>query len=456
MSAEAARPGYHWIMDPYDWVALLRSGARTIMLFVIVALALGIAYLLLVPPRFTASTEVFLDPRGLQVVQNDVTPRSETNELASSLVESQLRIAQSEAVLRAVVQELHLANDPEFVRPPGLLSELRSLVSSPGVAEDDETRAVRELERVVNVRRESRSYVLVFSARTEDPLKSADIADAMAKLYIEREVNAREAAAERIEASMTARLNELAERVQKSEKAVQEFKAKHNLIGSAARLMSDQQLEEMNTRLNVEHANVVQQRARMEQIEALLKSGADPDSSLEAVQSTTIANLRAQYAQLMRRYGAAEALLGRKHPELKVLNEQRSAYRRLITEELRRIAAAAKSEYERALASERALKNDLEALKNTTIQSNDAMVKLRELERVADSNRQIYEAFLIRAKEIGAQGRIDTSNARIIAEALPPVAPSSPRGMVLVMAVVLGLMFGVGWVALFGHRRRPT
>ncbi|KWT71001.1 hypothetical protein APY04_0663 [Hyphomicrobium sulfonivorans] len=456
MSADAARPGYHWSLDPYDWVAMLRAGARTIFLFVALALALGVAYLLLVPPRYTASTEVFLDPRGLQVVQNDVTPRSETNELASSLVESQLRVAQSEAVLRSVVQELHLASDPEFVRPPSFLSGLRAMLSTPGGGEDDETRALRELERAVSVRRESRSYVLVFTARTEDPLKSADIADAMAKLYIEREVNAREAAAERIETSMTSRLNELADRVRQSDSAVQTFKAKHNLIGSAARLMSDQQLEEMNSRLNVEHANVVQQRARMEQIDALLKSGADPDSSLEAVQSTTIANLRAQYAQLMRRYGAAEALLGKKHPELKVLNEQRAAYRRLITEELRRIAAAAKSEYERALASERALKGDLETLKHTTIQSNDAMVKLRELERVADSNRQIYEAFLVRAKEIGAQGRIDTSSARVIAEALPPVDPSSPRGMILVMALVLGLMSGVGWVALFGRRTRSA
>lgn len=436
---------------------MLRSGAKTILMFAAAFFVLALAYLLLVPPRYTASTEVFLDPRGLQVVQHDVTPRSETNELANSLVESQLRVAQSEAVLRTVVEELHLARDPEFVRPPGLLSELRAIVAPAGIEEDDETRAVRALERAVNVRRESRSFVLVFSARTEDPLKSADIADAMAKIYLEREAAARETAAERIETSMSSRLNELAERVRSSESKVQMFKTKHDLIGSASQLMSDQQLEEMNSRLNVEHANVVQQRARMEQIDALLKSGADPDASLEAVQSTTIASLRAQYGQLMRRYGTAEALLGKKHPEMKVLNEQRAAYRRLIAEELRRIAASAKSEFERAQSSERALREDLQALKRTTIQSNDAMVRLRELERIADSNRQIYEAFLVRAKEIGAQGRIDTSNARIVSEALPPALPSGPRGLILPLAVVLGLMAGIGWVVLFGlgrHRLR--
>jgi len=451
MSAEAVHPEFRWTSDVQYWAALLRSGLRTIVLSALFFVALAAAYLIIVPPRYTASTEIFLDPRGLQVIQNDVTPRSETNELAVSLVESQLRIAQSEAVLREVVRHLRLDQDPEFARPPGLLSIVRGLISQP-IHEDDSVRAMRELQRAVDVRRANRSYVVIISARTEDPSKSALIADTVAKLYIEHEVNARESAAERVETSMTARLKELAERVRDSEDAVEKFKAQNNLIGSASRLISDQQLEELNSRLNVEHANVVQQRARVEQLTKLIESGADPDSSFEAVQSPTIANLRAQYGQLMRRQGAAEALLGRKHPELKVINEQRAAYRKLIAEELRRIAAAAKSEYTRAQASERALQADLEALKQTTVRSNGAMVKLRELERVSESNRQIYEAFLVRAKEIGAQGRIDTSNARVIAAAVPPISPSAPRGFVLVMGAVVGLMFGVGFVALFGRR----
>jgi alpha-D-ribose 1-methylphosphonate 5-triphosphate synthase subunit PhnH len=41
------------------------------------------------------------------------------------------------------------------------------------------------------------------------------------------------------------------------------------VVGSAARLITDQQLEELNTRLSAEHGIVVQQRARVEEIDRL-------------------------------------------------------------------------------------------------------------------------------------------------------------------------------------------
>ena len=323
---------------------------------------------------------------------------------------------------------------------------------APTVIEDDATRAMRALERAVDFRRASRSYVIVIDVRSEDPAKAALIADTLADVYIEREVSARSSAAERVETSMTSRLKELAARVRDSEDAVESFKAQNNLIGSAVRLISDQQLEELNTRLSSEHANVVQQRARVEQIDMLLASGTEPAANFEAVQSPTIANLRAQYAQVVRRQGAAEALLSPRHPELRVIREQRAGYRRLITEELRRIADATRSEYGRALASEQALTGDPETMKATTIRSNEAMVQLRELERVAESNREIYRAFLVRAKEIGAQGSLDTSNTRIIAAAVPPNQPTGPRTMLVVIAVLGGFVLSAAAITFFGHR----
>ncbi|MEA2934298.1 MAG: hypothetical protein QOD74_944, partial [Variibacter sp.] len=70
--------------------------------------ALAIAYIVLTPPRYYSSTEVLLDPRGLQVMKNDVAPRSETNDSAFAVIESEARVVQSEPVLQAVVERLKL------------------------------------------------------------------------------------------------------------------------------------------------------------------------------------------------------------------------------------------------------------------------------------------------------------------------------------------------------------
>jgi uncharacterized protein involved in exopolysaccharide biosynthesis len=437
--------------DIAQGLSRVRAHAGAIALVGLLFAACGVAYLIAVPARYRAATEIFVDTRGLQVVQNDVTPRSDTDESSISLVESQSRVAQSEPVLRAVVQRLHLDEDPEFVRPPNLLSHLVELVSPQSAAEDAVTRAMRYLQRVVDVSRVSRSYVIVVSVRSEDPIKSARIANVLAETYIEHEVNARRSAASRVEGAMTSRHTELADRVRAADDAIETFKVENNLVGSASRLMSDQQLEELTTRLSTEHARVVLLRARFEQMDSLLKQNVSPDDIPEALQSVTIAGLRSQYAQVVSRQTRALTLLGPRHPDVKVLTQQRDAQRRLIGDELRRIAEGAKTEYDRGLASEKALRADLEALKANTIRSNEAMVRLRELERVAASNRDIYQAFLMRAKEIAAQGAVDTSNSRVISAAIPPVQPSGPRLLLIPMALLAGIALAGAYFWLFGR-----
>jgi polysaccharide biosynthesis transport protein len=452
MAVQSAHLEPHWRAEVRGYIAQVRGRARFLALAGLCFAALAVAYLLVVPARYRASTEVFLDPRGLEVVQNDVTPRLATSEVAASLVESQVRIAQSEAMLLAVVDRLRLDEDAEFVRaslPDKIIGAI-----FPGPAEDTRTGAMRKLQRAINVSRASRSYVIVMAVQSEDPLKAARIADALADVYLEREAGARKSASGRVEVALSSRLNELADRVRASEDAVEAFKAEKNLIGSATRLISDQQLEDINSRLSAQHANVVQWRARVEQIEKLLAKGADVDASLEALQSPTIASLRAQYAQVMRRQASAQALLGPRHPDVQVIREQRDGYRRLITEELKRVAEASRTEYSRALSSENELKADLDTLKSTTIRQNEAMVRLRELERVAESNREIYRAFLVRAKEIGAQGGLDTSSTRIVSAAVAPDRPSGPRGSLVLLAALAGVFIAAAYVLLIGPQAR--
>ncbi len=53
-------------------------------------------------------------------------------------------------------------------------------------------------------------------------------------------------------------------------------------------------------------------------------------------------------------------------------------------------------------------------------------MQLRELEREADANRQVYQAFLLRARETGELTNVDTTNARIITSAVAPLERPGP------------------------------
>ena len=72
-----------------------------------------------------------------------------------------------------------------------------------------------------------------------------------------------------------------------------------------------------------------------------------------------------------------------------------------------RIAETALSEYNRARTNEEDVAHSLNTLKGDVTKTNQPMVRLRELESEAESDRAVYAAFLNRAKEVGEQQDLD-------------------------------------------------
>ena len=84
------------------------------------------------------------------------------------------------------------------------------------------------------------------------------------------------------------------------------------------------------------------------------------------------------------------------------------------------------------------------------------MVRLRELESEAESDRAVYTAFLNRAKEVGEQKDLNDTNSRIITRAVPPTAKSGPpRVLIIAGSFMLGLIGGA-MIGLLCEQFNPT
>src|SRR5262249_54042134 len=138
--------------------------------------------------------------------------------------------------------------------------------------------------------------------------------------------------------------------------------------------------------------------------------------------------------------------LGARHPAVAEIDAQAQGLRRLINEEVNRIAQASRNEYESARSSEESLTTSLDALKRSAMTTNAALVALRELERDVQASRAVYESFLVRSRETGEQERLDTRNVRVISAADLPLRRSWPPGNLLLAlcALVIGLAAGLG------------
>ena len=436
--------------------ATLWRGRATILGTTIAALLLAIVFVLVAPHRYTAITEILIDPVDLHAVANDATPSTPTSETALLLIDSQVRVLMSDDVLRPVVKSQELANDPEFVGKP---SPLRALVDAvlaplgrhePLGASDPALTALNALKKAMRVTRAERTYVVDVAVSSKDPVKAARLANAIAQSYLAEQTQVRADAARQVSQSLTARLNELKERVHQAEERVEAFKSSHNIVDANGQLVNEQQLSDLNNQLAAARARTAAAKARLDQVEAAQKSKDNTGAFPEAVQSQTITALRTQYAEIVRLQAQQTTSLGPRHPAVIEIHAQAERLKRMIDDEVNRIARAARAEYDSAKASQELLERNVETLKQGTLTTDAALVSLRELQRDVQANRAVYEAFLLRARQTGEQERLDTKNIQIISKAdLPLNRTSPPSNTVLALAaVLLGLAAGSGLVLL--------
>ena len=446
-----------------DVATRLRSGWAWVLVGLLVGLVAGSLFFVFATPRYTAEAQLLINPTDLRVVENSVTSSGAPSDANLAEVESQSRVLVSEKVLHDVVLALHLDQDREFTRPQSLLKLLFSEIGSAlGVSRQPSANApaleaYRALAKQVSARREERTYVVDLTVTTTDPRKSVAIANAVVEAYLENQASARTAAAQQATGDLSSRLEALKLRVHDAEDRVEAYKAANNIADTGGgSLISEQQLGGVSNQVIAARARTDSAKARYDQIEHLRTSGADPGAIAEAVQSPTIAGLRLQYADVVRREAELTAQLGDRHPSVVDIRAEERRMRQVIGAELERLARSAKGDYDRALADQRALVQSLDSQKGTNFATNQSLVHLRELERDVDASRVVYQAFLVRSRETSEQERMNVANVRVISEATLPEKtwPPSPM-LVLALTGPLGAAAAIGLLLMpaFGGRR---
>lgn len=437
----------------------LWRGGPFIVLGGLFMVAAAVMLLGLLPPRYTSSIQVLVDPSDLRVVENDVNARQPQADSGVSIAESQVRVIQSDSVLRRVIAKLHLDQDDEFVQPDGtnpLVNWAKSALGMmpPAASRDPVNIALDTLQNRLSVRRAERTFVIDVAVQSRDPEKAAAIANAIGEAYFAEEAAARTETARRASDALAGRLNSLKRDVEQAEGAVVRYREEHKLVASSGRLLTDQQLGDLNQQLVTASIKTAEAKSRLEQARRMRSS--DPSTALpEMLQSLEMQALRQQYATLSRNTAELATRLGERHPAMAEQYAQQRDLQRLIQREKERIIDTTQKDYDRAAASEAAIRASLDRVKTETTTSDRAYVGLRELERTLESRRGVYEAYLKRAREASEQERLNTTNVRIISAATPArqrTFPPSPK-IVLPVALVLGLLLGGAIALMIGADR---
>ena len=382
--------------DLVDVFSFLKSNRRVIAGWAIVTVIVSLVYSFTATPLFTATADVTIDSRKIQVFTNNQGGQDQVvgdNALDSAQVETEVQLLSSESIALAVIKDLKLTDDPEFVNTkPGFIMGLASAIF--GVNEDTTALSDTDRNRIavaafrgdLTVRRLGLTYAMEISFRSIDSQKAARIANAVAEAYITDQLNTKYQAARRASIWLQERIGELRDQSNAAARAVQDYKERNNIVETGARgqgLLSNLQVQETNTQMIQASAATAESKARLQRIQDVLQSSA-PGEAVGTVTDTlkddVITRLRQRYLDDSQRVAQWSSRLGPSHLAVIGLKNEMAELQNSIVDELRRIAQTYQSDYEIAKAREASLHASLGQQIREAGANGQAQVDLSQLE----------------------------------------------------------------------------
>lgn len=454
-------------------LAAFRRRLSLILVCGLVGLIAAIGYVQTAIPQFTSFVHILIDNRQNSTVSEFSGAANYTYE--SAAVDSQLEILRSEKIVSAVVDQLNLTEDPEFIDPPvsivgGIVSlaksgvgavlnfgeetlgivGLSSLIEPEPLSPEDQAfqdrrHVVEHLQENLTASRLGLTYVLLLGYKSTDPRKSAQIANAFAEAYLTEQLDSKFDATQRASTWLQARIEELRRRSLETDLAVQRFRAEKGLIVAGGQLVNEQQLTELNSQLIRTRTDTAEAEAKYDRIRSILEAGDINATVTETLESDVINSLREQLADASKRESELSQTYGRNHVAAVRKRNEVEQFKQLIFQELDRVAQTYKSEVEIANSRLVSLEASMKELVGANALDNEQLVALRELEREAETYQNLYETFLQRYQEAIQQQSFPVTEARIITRAERPLDPSEPKkALIAALGLIGGLTIGAG------------
>jgi polysaccharide biosynthesis transport protein len=415
------------------------------------------------PKLYQASATLEVAPKDQKVTKFE--EMAESGMATREFYETQVQLLQSREMARRVVQALDLRHHPVVAdllfgdEAPGLLARakagLKAMVRSL-IPEKEEAAAPRGAIDAATLE-EARLVNFISSNLTVTPSRTAMLIE-VAYLSPDREMSqavvngltgefVRWQMEKKMDASDLAR-EFLMKQIDRAKISLEKAEEELNRFAQAAGIVSMNsrqnsilvQLEDLNTALAKAEADMIGKQALYTQA---LKNG--PSVLPEVMDSSLIGELKGEYARLQAEYEKLSVTFKDDYPTVRALLGRMHSIETRMREEEQKIFETVRNRYEAAAERVVALKERVDAQQQEAMDLNERATQYKIMAREVETNKQIYQSLLERAREIESMAGISSSNIHIVDAARLPILPAKPDvRRNLLLAVVLGLFAGVG------------
>jgi len=414
-------------LSHYIWV--LRRNRYKILAFI--AICLFGTYL--VSSRLTrvyeATTTVDVDRQEPAGVVGQDSQRVNSMNDADQFLATQIKLIQSDAVLRPVAQRFNL------------LDRERQLGDGKKVSKEATANAPIILKGL-KVTRPPNTYLLLISYRSPDPNLAADVANAIANSYVEHTYDIRIRSSASLATFMEKQLEELRAKMELSSGALSKFEREMNVINPEEKtnILSARLLQ-----LNTEYTTAQGDRVRKEAAYQSARTGT-LESAMNSSQGEALKRLMERLNEAQERFTTVKEQYGVRHPEFRKADAEVGVLKQQVDAARQNVLKQVELEYQEAARREDILKRAVAESKAEYDQINTRSFEYQQLRREADANKQLYEELVRKIRESGINAGFQNNSIRLADMARPPIKPVFPR---TVMNLALAFLFST-LIALCG------
>lgn len=303
---------------------------------------------------------------------------------------------------------------------------------------------VEYLQKNVTVEQVKNTRALKISYTDENPAIAADVANSIAKIFMQRSFNNQTEKFTNSAEWLDRSTRELKAKVQASEEALAKYTRDKQIYST------DVGGDNKNATLTTSKLTQLHDQFIRTQTDRMLKK-----SLYEQVQAGRIAELPEAFSdpkitQFQQKLSALEAQaaelkvkFGPQNPKILEVQNQIEVLHTEIETSRKALESKLSADYERAVSDEGALAAALASAKLAAVNENQASIKYNILKQDVETARGLYTDFLQKTNQANAQVAEQNNNIKVIQPAQIPFKPVGPHRLLIILGVFISSM-GVG------------
>jgi succinoglycan biosynthesis transport protein ExoP len=425
-----------------EYLRMLNKRKKLISAITISALAVGYLWYLLIPPLYTATVRLQVDPEAKIVEKGDFVGESSRTDYMS--LRTQIELLQSHNLAERVAAIANLSAEPEPEGPAGFsLTTLlggkpkknprpAAAASQAGVGDVLGGRAVKPV---------TGTRLIEISYTDRSPQRAQRVANAYGEAFINFNLDKRLESNAYAKTFLDDQIKQLKLRLGDAERAMIDFAQKEQLIASSDKdSKAPTSYEQVNAALSAATGERIRNELQWKQVEA-----ATAINLPQLLTNGVIAGLRTARGALTAEYQEKSSTYGPSYPAMTEIKNKIAEIDRQLAAEVKTIKASYKAAYEASLTQENELKKQLTTTRNETLDTQKRSIQYNILRREVETTRTLYESLLQRFKEVDVASGVGVNNVFVVDRAELPGGPSYPvRSGFLRNALLAGLLAGVG------------